>query len=211
METKNSLPANAEVRFLNPDIKIEKRAKEGGGESRMVVGYAFKWDVWSDPIGGWFREKIAKGALEGADYSDVVAVLNHDLNQLLARTGSTLSLTVDDTGLLYEFEAPATTAGNDLIVNLDLKNIRHSSFRFIVKEDQWKFSNDQNAIDERTILKFERIIDVSPVVFPAYPDATVAKRNRDSNYEKQNPKQVFNELAAAERDRAITIINKTIN
>jgi HK97 family phage prohead protease len=48
--------------------------------------------------------------------SDVIMVFNHDISGVLARTTSgTLKLSVDDTGLRFEFEAPETTLGNDML------------------------------------------------------------------------------------------------
>ena len=59
MELNNEI----EIRSLVGDLHIESR--EEGTVSRTIVGYAAKFESWSDPIMGWFREKIARGAFDG--------------------------------------------------------------------------------------------------------------------------------------------------
>jgi len=113
---------------------------------------------------------------------DVVALLNHDQNFVLARNNKTLKLEVDHIGLRYEFEAPNTTAGNDLIENLRLGNISKSSFAFTVEQDDWEFKS--NEPDKRTITRVKRLFDVSPVTYPAYPDTTVGQRSRQNELNK---------------------------
>ena len=121
---------------------------------------------------------------------DTVALFNHDKNLILARNNKTLKLSVDATGLRYEFESPDTSAGNDLLENLRLGNIRNSSFAFTVLTVEWTKNSDPNidVEEERTIKEIETLIDVSPVTFPAYPDATVAKREYQSYCESHREK-----------------------
>jgi HK97 family phage prohead protease len=161
-----------ERRYFQTGIAIETR--EAGTKGRNVVGYALKFNTLSRDLGG-FMEQISPKALEGVDLSDVVCLFNHDKNFILARTSSnTLKLTVDETGLKYEFEAPETTAGNDLLISIGRGDVAGSSFAFRTGDDNWERVGD-NII--RTILKFEKVVDVSPVVFPAYTEADVAKRS----------------------------------
>lgn len=164
-----------EIRYYSNISKSEIRS--GGKNSRTVIGYALKFGVLSQDLGGFF-EKIDSRALENADLSDVVALFNHDNNLILARTSSnTLKLEIDSVGLRYEFEAPNTTAGNDLLENINRGDITGSSFRFIVEEDTW---DQAGKVPVRTIWKFNKIIDVAPVVFPAYKDTEVYKRALES-------------------------------
>jgi len=178
-KNKKEIDSRLERRFFVLPVKIEKR--EGDAESRTIIGYAAVFNKWSDPIYGWFREKIDPAAFNAVLNQDTVCLFNHDRNQMLARNGITLKLSVDATGLRYEFEAPNTTLGNDLLENIRLGNIKNSSFAFTVKRAEWKKNDDDTQIEEdRTILEVEELIDVSPVTFPAYPDATVAKCEYES-------------------------------
>lgn len=175
-----------EVRFIDLPVEIETR--EDGKESRKIVGYAAVFNKWSETLFGYFREKINPNAFSEVMDDDAFALFNHDRNLVLARNKTTLSLSVDKKGLRYEFEAPNNTAGNDLIESLKRGDIKQSSFSFVVKEVLWAktTSNDKNIDEDRTIMKIERLIDISPVTFPAYTEtsAKVAKRSHDDFYEE---------------------------
>ena len=113
MEKKNN-PQEIEVRSIVSDLAIRKA--DDGKPSRTITGYASKFETWSEPIYGWFKEQIARGAFDKTDMSDVVMVFNHDISGILARTTSgTLKLSVDKVGLRFEFDAPETTLGNDML------------------------------------------------------------------------------------------------
>lgn len=174
MELNNEI----EIRSLVGDLHIESR--EEGTVSRTIVGYAAKFESWSDPIMGWFREKIARGAFDGCDLSDVIMCFNHNTDSILARTTSgTLRLEVDDVGLRFAFEAPNTTSGSDMLELVRRGDVSKCSFRFGVEQDGWQYADEQNglAMDERTILRFSRVVDVSLVVFPAYPETEASVRH----------------------------------
>lgn len=169
----------AEIQEQNSNSmdNIEKRAatiEAAQEESRMVTGYAAVFDSDSEDLGG-FIEQIERGAFkEAIERSDVRALFNHDDNFILARTASgTLKLYEDERGLKYEFEAPKTTAGNDLLEMIKRGDISQSSFGFTVEEDDW---SNRDGMAFRKIKKVKRLYDVSPVTFPAYPEASVAVR-----------------------------------
>lgn len=167
-----------EIRSLIGDLHIESR--EEGTVSRTIVGYAAKFESWSAPIMGWFREKIARGAFDGCDLSDVIMCFNHNTDSILARTTSgTLRLEVDDVGLRFAFEAPNTTLGSDMLELVRRGDVSKCSFRFGVAQDDWQYADERNGLpmDERTILRFSRVVDVSLVVFPAYPETEASVRH----------------------------------
>lgn len=171
-----------EIRVFDSEMRME-----GDEESRKVVGYAAVYNSDSEEMWG-FKERIAPGAFEAALGDDVRALFNHDANMLLARTKSgTLKLSSDERGLKYEFEAPKTTAGNDLLEMLKRGDVSQSSFAFTVDEERWDEKTGQKPI--RTIMKVKRLYDVSPVTYPAYPDTTAAKRSLDQFRAAQAPPQ----------------------
>jgi HK97 family phage prohead protease len=150
---------------------MEFRADE---ESGKVTGYGAVFDSLSENLGG-FRETIAPGAFDGVLEDDVVALINHDPNLLLARTSSgTLKLDVDSAGLRYAFDISEASYAKDLAISLKRGDIKQSSFAFSVDQDTWKEDDDGRII--RTIVKVARLYDVSPVTYPAYPDTSVALR-----------------------------------
>lgn len=149
---------------------IECRAVEN---SRTVEGYALVFNSLSKDLGS-FREVIVPESLEGViERSDIMALLNHDNSRgILARSRfgkGSLSLEIDEVGLKYRFEAPKTALGDELLEYLRRNDITSSSFAFTVSEDNWKKESDGTYI--RTITKFNKLFDVSPVYEPAY-DAT---------------------------------------
>lgn len=173
---------NIERRYV-----AEVRKAEDDPESRRVTGYAAVFGSSSLPLMDWdhgeFEEVIDRNAFEGViEQSDVFAVLNHDnsrgvLGRSVNGTGS-LSLSVDDHGLRYEFDAPRTALGDELLEGLRRGDIAASSFAFSVQDERWEEQEDKTY--KRTILKIGRLYDVSPVYNPAYPDTSVAQRSLDA-------------------------------
>tara|TARA_R110001583_G_scaffold135046_4_gene286816 strand:- start:1938 stop:2537 length:600 start_codon:yes stop_codon:yes gene_type:complete len=163
-----------EERVFSSSLKIEQRA-EGDNKVPMIVGYAAVFDSLSENLGG-FREQIAVGAFDAVLADDVRCAFNHDPSMILGRTTSgTLRISVDGTGLRYECDPPDTQVARDLMISLERKDVDQSSFRFMVDEDSWDEDDDGRVV--RTIKKFKRLIDVSPVTYPAYPDTSVAQRS----------------------------------
>lgn len=167
----------------NYQSPVEIRSNEDG--PAKVVGYAAVFNRESEILWG-FREKVAPNAFDEADMRDVRALFNHDANLLLARTPNTLTLSVDEKGLRYEFEIPNTSIGRDLHELMLRGDITQSSFGFTIAEDSWE--EREGDIPMRTITKIERLYDVSPVTYPAYPDAEaglVSKRSYEE-WKKEN-------------------------
>jgi len=185
--------------------KVEVR-QDGEEESRKVVGYAAKFDEESELLGWDWVETIEKGAFDDVLEDDVRALFNHDNNLILARNAAgTLTLSVDDIGLKYEYETPDVSYANDLLVNIRLGNINQSSFGFTVEEAEWvKIETDDNFTKwVRHIKKVKRLFDVSPVTFPAYSTTEVSVRSftefRDKNDVTPPTQEEENKKAARER------------
>ena len=137
------------------------------------------------------------------------ALFNHDPNLILGRTtAGTLKLSVDERGLKYSFTAPDTTTGRDLMVSLERGDVSQSSFGFIVEEDDW--DEDENGMTIRTIKKVGRLLDVSPVTYPAYPDAEVGKRSflnyRTEKEKQENKKQEQYQVKRELLDKKIKLL-----
>lgn len=169
-----------EIRNLG---NIQIRAIENT-PSRHIEGYAMLFDVQSQYLG--FYETIERGAItqELINECDVFATFNHDLNKILARSNmgkGSLKLTVDDKGIFYEFDAPNTALGDELIEYLKRGDINKSSFAFGIdqSDDDAETWESKDGVYFRTIHKIARIFDVSPVWQPAYIDTSVSKRASD--------------------------------
>ena len=168
-------------------FNIETRAEESEEGNQIITGHASMYDTRSENLGG-FYEYIEAGAFtpELIAKSDTRALINHDQNLILGRTTSgTLRLNADEKGLRYEFDVPQTSYGKDLVVSMQRGDITQSSFAFTVAEDDW--TTDEAGNNIRTIKKIDRLYDVSPVTYPAYPEANdliVAQRGLATYKEK---------------------------
>jgi uncharacterized protein len=169
--------------------KVEYRAGEGDvmGE---VFGYALKWDVEYDM--GWYTERIAKGALDNADLSDVRVLDNHESHLVLGRTKSgTATIGKDETGLWYRATLPNSPNGQNMRESLIRGDIDASSWGFRIRADEtgrrtgdkWE---KRDGREIRTITDISVVFDTSPVTFPANPDTSAAKRSRDLAFEKRD-------------------------
>ena len=157
------------------NFDIEIRAEEEEGKTTLR-GYAAVFNSSSKSLGG-FVEKIEPGAFKkSVEGGDIRAFWNHNIDKILGRTKSqTLTLEEDDKGLRFEIELPDTTAGKDAKISVDRGDVDGMSFGFIVPlgGDRWdKKSNPPT----RTLTEVE-LIEVSPVIYPAYPSTTVALRS----------------------------------
>lgn len=184
MKTEIKRPA-VERRYNHGAVELRS---DGEGKPARVHGYAAVFGKRSSNL-GWgsfeFYEIIERGAFDDCLNGDVRALFNHDANLILARSKNgegTLKIGADDVGLWYEFEAPDTNAGRDIVESLKRKDVDQSSFAFhLVKDgERWEETKEgDKTVAVRTIKKVERLYDVSPVTYPAYPDATVALRSLD--------------------------------
>jgi len=152
----------------------------GEEDKRSVEGYALLFDTPSDGLS--FTEVIERNALDGViAKSNVFALLNHDSERgILARSKNgegTLTLTVDDKGLKYRFEAPHTALGDELLEYLRRGEISESSFAFTVAKETWDYRDDGSW--KRTIHQIDRLYDVSPVFDAAYSATSVCLRGKE--------------------------------
>lgn len=175
-------------------MEIERRyttlqvRADTSGEQPVIRGYAAVFDSLSENLGG-FREKIAPGAFDEVLDNDVRGLFNHDSNFVLGRTkAGTMRLSVDAQGLLYEITPSDSQTIRDLVlIPMERGDVDQSSFGFYVEDDDWSEDEDGRVI--RTIKKVRQLLDVSPVTFPAYPDASVGLRGL-KDYRQRKAEQV---------------------
>ena len=151
-----------------------------GGSAKKICGYAAVFEKPSENMG--FIETIRKGAFsEALKISDARALFNHDTDTLpLGRQSSgTLVLKEDDTGLYFEISPPDTQQARDLMTSIDRGDIKEASYGFIVDVDEWDYSNKD--VIRREIIKIREVFDVSPVVFAAFNDTSVALRRMEES------------------------------
>ena len=154
----------------------EFRMESAEYEGNTIRGYAAVYNSDSEWMGG-FYEQIEAGAFDSVLDNDVRAYFNHDENLLLGRVSSgTLRISTDKRGLFYEVDLPNTTYANDLVELMKRGDVNQSSFAFLIEKDRWE---QRGGTTYRIIEKVSRLLDVSPVAQPAYPDATSELKTRD--------------------------------
>jgi hypothetical protein len=168
-----------ERRFL--DLTVHALRSEGKRQP-VIDGIAAVFDQEA-VIAGLFREKIRPGAFRRvlSENPDVVGVTNHSWDTVLGRTlAGTLKL--DEQGN-YGLHYSITINQNDqeavnFYSRVERGDIRHSSFAFTVRKDIWTNPKDSKDLPLREVVEVEKLFDVSPVTFPAYPTTTAGVRSR---------------------------------
>lgn len=190
MESKDYIKniEGAERRYFVSEV----RSSATEGKASTVEGYAAKFDSITT-IGSYYpyEEEISTGAFDDVLDDDVRCLFNHDPNYILARSNQgkgTLKLEVDSVGLKYSYDSPKRSYADDLLDSIDKGDVSQSSFAFRIKEQKWSYGDPaKGTLDKRTILKFEKLFDVSPVTYPAYADTEVAKRSMEESRKNETP------------------------
>lgn len=194
-----------------------RKAEIQSASGRTVSGYAVRFETESVNMG--FVEIIKRGAIteETIKTSDVFALLNHNENTVLARSNhgvGSLTLTVDNDGVYYEFEAPNTANGDELLEHIKRGEISQSSFAFTVSNEDgaetWTKRSD--GVIVRQINKISRLYDISPVYQPAYTETTCSRRALEKiselNKNMEDNKDLHNEQDLQEIELLKAIIDE---
>ena len=147
---------------------------------RRLVGHAAVFDSLSENLGD-FVEVIRAGAFTELlrTNPDVRCLINHDPDLVLGRTKSaTLSLREDPAGLAFTCLLPDTSFAADLVASMERKDVAECSFSFIAGADRWSQRGDLML---REVIRVDGLFDVAVVAYPAYPTATAALRDAESD------------------------------
>ena len=163
------------------EIRIaEIRAAEptaDGTKTLILSGRPILYDTPAliGDVGGSYTEIIRKGALDGADLTDVRLLYNHDLGKVpLARTPKTMTLRVDDQGLTFEASLPETEAAREVYAAVQRGDLTGMSFAFTVPQGGDDYDPATNT---RTIRQIAKVYECSVVPYPAYPTTSVEARS----------------------------------
>ena len=187
-KNKNEL-VRREVVVTCADLHV--RETEGGAPSRTIVGYAILFNTPSAPL--WSdedeeaREIIAPEAItkELLDGCDIKFTMFHDRQLILARSKNgvgTLSYTVDEKGVAFEFEAPNTTDGDKALELVKRGDLAGCSFMFSTHYWDEAFVTrtvevrDGRAYITYTVKAVTGVYDMTLAADPAYPDTSVEAR-----------------------------------
>lgn len=185
------------------EIRVtEIRAAEppaDGAQALILSGRPIVYDTpttINDPSGS-YTEVIKRGALDGADLSDVRLLYNHDVNKVpLAKTPKTMRLEVDPAGLTFTATLPDTASARELYEAVKRGDLDGMSFAFTVPDGGDSYDAATNT---RTISKIAKVYECSVVPFAAYPTTSVEARSARENglkrlQQRQQAKILFNQI-----------------
>ena len=178
-------PNKESIQFSRFSEICELRAIEPTENTgHTIEGYAIVYEQ-KVSIGGWFNEIVKRGALDGADLTDVPLFIHHNSDKIpLARSrrnskSSTLKLTPDDKGLHFrgELDVDNNTDAKALYSAIKRGDITGMSYSFRVKEEKWL--NMDTPTPTREIYKFKKIGEISALWSPAYEGTSIEARDRE--------------------------------
>ena len=183
----------------NADMRVESTGSS-------IRGYAAVFNSVSEDLGG-FVEYIEPRAFDNVMDNDVRALFNHDFNYLLGRTSAgTLKIWTDERGLGYEAQLPDTSYAKDLAVLMERGDVTQSSFAFMVDQDRWEVDDEGNYT--RYIESVSRLIDVSPVVLPAYQAATSELTEREHSIVDEATEVRSEPIVEAEVEAEVEVVEE---
>lgn len=164
------------------EIRELRAAEPTDDKAATVEGYAIVYGEETN-IGGWFRETIRQGALEGANLKDVPFFIHHQRNKIpLARSrnnnaNSTLQLKPDSRGLFFraELDIENNSEARALYSAVKREDISGMSFAFTVVEETWRDKNEDVPL--REIVRFDRIFEISALSSPQYQGSDINARS----------------------------------
>lgn len=160
----------------NVVLPVELRDTDG---KRVLIGTPIKYDSPSEPIYGYFTERIKQGAFKEhlADNPDIMCLRDHNPGWILGRTSSqTLRIIQNKDDISIECDCPNTTYALDLAESIRRKDLRGMSFGFDVLDDEWTM---KDGVRNRDVIR-AKLYEVTFTTIPAYPDTEVGLRDIES-------------------------------
>ena len=165
-----------EQRSFNFEIRAEEDERGQYIDGRPIV-YESKTDL------GWFDEIIERGALDGADLTDVRFLVNHDLSKIpLARSrrnngNSTMQLSPDYEGMSINvlLDTENNADSRSLYSAVKRGDISGMSFMFSITDEEWIDLDSDHPT--RRIKQIGSVVEVSAVTFPAYESTEINARD----------------------------------
>lgn len=162
---------------------FEVRA-ESGANGNIITGRPIVYESKTDL--GWFDEVIERGALDGADLTDVRFLVNHDISKIpLARSrrnngNSTMQLSPDYEGMAIEVQLDTenNSEAKSLYSAVQRGDITGMSFMFSIDDEEWTELESDHPT--RHVRKIGSVVEVSAVTFPAYESTEINARSKEA-------------------------------
>lgn len=195
------LTKNIEIRSFGELAAPKLKRSADGEETRTIEGYAVVFNTRSQLLPDYNVYRLVQEVIDPAAIDenllrscDIKALLEHNQNRMLARSyngAGTLTLTKDERGIKYSFEAPDTAEGNYALEMVRRGDLFGSSFAYTTDEaidGSVTYTKEGDTLI-RTVHKIDKLYDVSIVSDPAYLDTSVTARSLDKALNIPEPKQ----------------------
>lgn len=162
--------------MIRSDREYRNFALMESEDKYQVRGYASTFDsyVLMNIDGDDYSERIDPHAFDDADMTDVVFLLDHT-GRVYARTkNGTVTLEVDEKGLLTNTDLSKTEAARSVAEDIAVGNYSQMSFAFTVDQDHFDAESRTRVID-----RIKKVYDISAVAFPANPNTDIGLSMRD--------------------------------
>lgn len=215
MSRKNRLiPAEGtrETRVFNFAMRAENNEVHGDHITGRPIVYDTPTEIHT--YFGDYTEYIDRGALDGADLTDICLFVNHDDMMIpLARSrnnneNSTLQFTIGDEGMdiRTDLDTARNATASELFSAVDRGDITGMSFAFIVSGQKWERLDTDHPV--RHITAISRVIEVSAVTWPAYEATSIEGRDESRALESagaalESAKKAF---ATEQRNKQIELL-----
>lgn len=208
---------NRELRYTPLEIRVLTDSE--GVETRTIRGTAIVFNTLSQLInakGITFYETIKPEAVtpELIATSDIVMLYNHKTDSgVLARSkngNGTLQIFITETGVDFQFDAPNSPNGDNILESVKRGDLDSCSFAFKAKQggEVWQRLND---VYHRTITSIEILADFSIVVNPAYTSANCNTRGLDELIEAEKVDNESAEHRQLELDNYYSNLRNIVN
>ena len=169
------MPKNERREYRSMPVMAVQRAEGEEAPSYKVRGYASTFEepyvLFEDWDGDPFYEIIDAHAFDEADMDDVIMQYDH-MGMVFARTrNNSLSISIDDHGLLVEADLSLTQDSRRMWEAIDTGLVDRMSFCFVIAEDGEDY--DKSTKTSR-ITKITKVYDVSAVSIPANPGTEIS-------------------------------------
>lgn len=173
---------NKEQRSFAQGFTADVRAKHNDedGKKKKLSGYALRFNDITTIHGSSMSwdERIAPTALDNTNMDGVLALIDHDLTQMVGKAGRNLTLEVDEVGLRVDIELNNSTKAADLYEDVITGLYEGMSFGFQVAGQD--VDEDRDGLPLRTITNIEPLYEVTFTHSPAYPTTEVFARSMEA-------------------------------
>ncbi len=181
-----------EMPLLIPATATQKRINS----EHYVEGYATTFDspyCLYEYEGNKYYEVIERGALDGADMSDIIMQYNHDGKVFARQSNKTLGVVPDEKGLFIFADLSKSNAARDMYDEIKTGLITRMSWAFTVAKDS--YDRDTRT---RRIMSIKKVYDVSAVSYPANPETEITARSYFNGVIEVEKQELLKRMTALE-------------